>query len=168
MAWLLLIFVALACGSAFRLRGSEIWDRWTRTGTSGGRALWAGVAGLSLYSVSLDPMAAIALLLLYFAAIIGWPASIDLGRNEGTWARDFALMLARGLLFTLPAGAVMIHAQGWAFLPFALSGLLAAPLYEIAWRVPVRWDYLRQGPPLGEFLFGAAIGGSIGMAGFLL
>lgn len=164
----LICLKAIACGSAFRLRGSALWDQWTGTGTTGGRLIWAGTVTLCLFVAGAKLWALAALPIMFLCAVPGWPASIDLGRNEGTWLRDFLIMTARGSLFTLPSGALLVWMVGPQFLPFAASGVLAGVCYEIGWRIPVRFEHLRQGPPLGEFIFGALIGGSIGFAGFQL
>lgn len=161
---MLALLSAIACAAAFRLRGDAIWNEWTGSGTTGGRALWAGVVALCLFAAGAGWWAVAAAPILFACAVPGWPGSIDLGRNEGSWLRDFGMMLLRGSLFTMPAGALLVWQVGPEFIPFMLAGWFAAPAYEVGWRVPVRWEYLRQGPPLGEFLFGAVIGAAIGAA----
>lgn len=152
---------ALLCGAAMRLRGSDLWNKWTGTGTTGGRALWSVVVGACIWATYPSYLTLLTIPLLFAGAVPGWPGSIDLGRNEGTWGKDFALMTVRGLLFTFPAGAYMAWLVDPSYLVFAFSGALAGVLYEAAWRIPVKYEHLRQGPPLGEFLFGVAVGLSL-------
>lgn len=155
------------CAVAFRLRGSELWDVWTHTGTIGGRVLWAVcvsfclfVTGCSIWSLAVVPI-------LFLSAVPGWPQSIDLGSNEGTWMRDFWMMAARGLLFTLPAGLLLsIFHSPW-FLIFGFSGFLAGVMYTLGSKIPFKIKHLEQGPALGEALFGGLVGLSIATSAFL-
>lgn len=160
---MLSLFCATACAAAFRLRGDAIWNEWTGTGTTGGRFLWAGVVSLCLFAAGAGWWSLAALPVVFACAVPGWPASIDLGRNEGTWQKDFALMTVRGALFTVPAGALLVWQVGPQFIPFALSGVFAGAAYELGWRLPIKWEYLRQGPPFGEFCFGFVVGFFIGI-----
>lgn len=161
---ILLLLSTIACMAAFRLRGDEIWDKLTGTGATGGRLLWSLTASLCLMASGGGIWGLAAAPILFLSAIPGWPGSIDLGRNEGDWHTDFAFMCMRGAVFTAPAGLVLIITAGSEFIPFAISGLFAGICYELAWRLPVKWQYLRQGPPLGEAFFGAFIGATIGFA----
>lgn len=170
--------IILACAAAFRLRGSELWNDLTHTGTTGGRLLWAATLGVSMqvafdhvfYAWTLPLFVALA----FVAAIPGWPDSIDLGRNEGSFLEDFAYHSLRGCLFTTPVALPLC----WVSLPAAAvvsaSGLAAGCIYELAWRTKMKSIYLREvemlgtGVPLGEALFGAWIGAAVLVASRLV
>ena len=68
--------------------------------------------------------------------------------------------MARGLTYTLLPVAAS-HIAG-APLQMALIpvGLAMWPCYEAGWRMPIQWAKagLRQGPEVGEALFGAVLG----------
>jgi hypothetical protein len=103
-------------------------------------------------------------LALWSGARLGWPSSLDLGRNEGEWFDDLMAHTGRGVLWVLPAAiAVLVLDLGPAvFLMFAGSACGAA--YEAAWRIPSAVPGLRQGPELGEVLFGSAIGAALAVS----
>jgi len=104
--------------------------------------------------------------LLWLGTVMGWQGSLDLGRNEDSWFRDFAVMTARGLLWTAPTAAAVFWFWGiWAALPLIVAGLLCAALYELAWYAPKSWSLpFARGPEMGEVLFGAAVGFGLTLA----
>ena len=158
---------SLLCAAAFRLRGSELWDTWTHTGTIGGRVLWAVCVSFCLFVTGCSILALAAVPILFLSAVPGWPQSIDLGSNEGTWKRDFLMMTMRGFLFTFPAGLLIsIFHSSW-FLVFGFSGFLAGVVYTIGSKIPIKLKHLEQGPALSEALFGGLVGLSIALSAFL-
>jgi hypothetical protein len=95
-----------------------------------------------------------------------WGVWMDLGRVQGAWAADMALLSLRGLILTLPGGLMLTYAEGWPFLLYALSGGMMGVCYELGWRIPSKLPNFEAGPPLGEIIFGTAvwagmIGGSV-------
>jgi hypothetical protein len=134
----------------FRVRGGLI----PGIGTSVSRLIWsAGMAGFAVaahgdwWLASLAPV-------FFLGCIFGFPACIDLGRNEGEFRKDFALLTLRGLWFTLPCAPLLWwFGHGWWF---GFVGLAMAVLYEAGWRLP-DFKYLRQ-TEKGEALFGALCG----------
>lgn len=102
---------------------------------------------------------------IYLGTIIGWWRSIDMGRVEGKWFQDFVFQTIRGVLWTLPAAAVVFYVGSIStMIALLVAGLLCGVLYELGWRVRLprsiaesKFD-LRTGPELGELFFGAAIG----------
>lgn len=104
-------------------------------------------------------------LAMYLGTIIGWWRSIDMGRVEGKWLPDFIFQTLRGVLWTLPAAAVMFYVGSIStMISLLIAGALCGVLYELGWRVKLpksiaesKFD-LRTGPELGELFFGAAIG----------
>lgn len=84
------------------------------------------------------------------------------GRPRAYW-REFLGLTLMGILITLPAGALLLVAT-WPDPSFyGLAGLLMAPLYELAWRSPLKSPN-GGGPPLGELLFGFALGAAAVLA----
>lgn len=182
------LFFPLICAAGFRLRGSELWDHWTRTGTTGGRLLWSALASFCVVAAcNWSPLAIGVAPLLFVGVLLGWGSWMTLGReatetNETLdywigdpvaglmwwlfpsrvhYAYQLAMMTIRGLLITAPAGVYLLFLVGWSALPFTLSGLLFGLCYEIGWRIPSRVPHLEIGPPIGEILFGAVVGLSI-------
>jgi len=118
----------------------------------------------------------------YFGAIFPWFNSIDLGRNEGSWEKDAALMAFRGFIFAAaPAlffpfifGVVWalntlfdwhiylapIHFGWW----YAAVGFLCPFCYELGWRTMSTIRNFERGTPLGEVYFGAIMGGALAFA----
>lgn len=153
---------AIAIGAvAFRLRGSALVGD-LAPALMPGRHLWAvAMTGLAIWLAGWSPDLLLLAPAFFLGAVPGWKSTIDLGRVEGSKVRDALVMVVRGLVWTLPAGAVL-----WFFGPgtswtFGLAGLLCPLLYEIGWRVPLRIPHLRQGPELGELLFGGWLGAAL-------
>ena len=101
---------------------------------------------------------------LWLGTIMGWQGSLDLGRNEHTYWRDFAVMTARGLLWTMPSALFLSwvfwsSVAWWVSWPLFVTGAACALLYELAWHMPKTWrSPFAAGPEMGEWFFGAAMG----------
>jgi hypothetical protein len=95
---------------------------------------------------------------LYIGTLAGWWRSLDLGRKEGEWLRDFVLHSARCLLWTLPAALVCAAAtlDMTNAVPLIAAGLLCGVFYEAGWRV-----YPARATEIGEAIFGGAIGAAL-------
>lgn len=157
MTWLAPLLVP-AGAILFRVRGG-LWDLGS---TTLGRAIWAvGMTALAV-AASFDWWLLLLAPALFVGCVLPWWGSIDMARNEGAWLVDAVLQTARGVLWVLPAGAVLWWAAGW--LPAALAvlpGLICAACYEAGWRIPSRTRGFARGAELGEVLFGAAIGAGL-------
>jgi cell division protein FtsW (lipid II flippase) len=154
--WLLGIIVG-AIG--FRLRGDAIFHEITGRGAITARIVcWAVPMGL--LSLSTVPWWASVWVTVGFflGAALGWYGSLDLGRNEGDPVKDRIIMTARGLVWTLPAALVVWQFDIGNAIALMIIGLACPLFYELGYRTPSRIPYLRQGPEVGEVLFGAAIG----------
>lgn len=146
-------------GLGFRLRGEIKFTEWTGRGLTTARivcwaipcALLAAAAGHGLWEAVAIGVAA------WLGSIAGWWDSLTLGRNkaEGSTLEQWLRHQARGLLWTLPMAAVVAYA-GHDPLWLALAGLMCGPAYEFGWRV---WP--ERGTEVGEFVFGAVIGGAL-------
>lgn len=159
-----MILISILVGAvAFRLRGSDLVH--VTPIPMEGRVIWSvAMAALAFWLAGWDERMLILAPAFFLGAVPGWKSTIDLGRVEGSRFRDALVMVVRGLVWTLPAGAVL-----WFFGPpaswtFGLAGLLCPLLYEIGWRVPLRIPHLRQGPELGELLFGAWLGATLALS----
>lgn len=121
------------------------------------RALYAlGLAALAGVGVGATVVLAIVLLA---GTPLGW-----FGALEARTLADLKLLALRGLIFAAPAVVVL----AWLGLPgqagiFLLAGPLCGPLYYAAARIPSRIPQLRQGPELGEALFGAVLGAALAL-----
>lgn len=111
----------------------------------------------------------------------GWGGQMDMGRNsegwrqdtpevytpildaifgpqrEGMtfaerWRRDAVGLAIRGMMITAPVGVILLlfGFDGW----FGLRGIAMPIAYELAYRIPSKVNGLRQGPELGEAVFG--------------
>ena len=121
------------------------------------RGMWSVGMGVIVFLSSLNMKAGVYVMPAFFVGtVLPWWGTIDLGRIEGRKDRDYALNSLRGLCFTLPAGAVL----WWLGLPWyaGLVGLLCPICYEAGWRINSQIKDLRQGPELGELIFGALVG----------
>lgn len=156
---------ALFGAAAYRLRGSELWARYTGRGVGTARLMWAAMcslacaAGLPAWWL---PLAVFAV--HYGASTLPQFGSIDIGHRDGNALLDVALQSGRGLV----AGAGVATAYwfaGEAWLPPLIAGLAAGPLYALAWAKPVPIDHLGKddAPETGEILYGAAVGISLAL-----
>lgn len=164
------LLTGILCAIAFRLRGSALFDKWTHTGTMGGRGLWAIVAGGCFAAIHGQWIGILAVPAFFLGSIPGWPDSIDLGRNEGEFWRDFWGQTWRGAVFLAPAAPIawLVGAAWW---PYLIAGALCGAIYWACWEVdfhPISVDddpaTIAPGPPLGELVFGFWLGLIIGVA----
>lgn len=163
------IAAPLVLAAGFRLRGAAAFMRWTGRGATTARIFaWALPVGLCAWALGAWWPYAIALgVASWVGCLAPWYGSLDLGRHEGTWLRDFAMHSFRGVLWTLPMAAVLFAAQftvwpevgagGWWWL--LIAGALCGLLYEAGYRVNEA-----RGTEIGEVLFGAAIGVALVLA----
>ena len=150
MIWLL----SLVGGLLNRARGSGA----VPPGHQVKRVVFALATGTLLYYVGAPWEWASGAAVLFFLGLLkGWGQWMDLGRISGRRLEEGLMLSLRGLWLTGLAGGPLVYVVGLDFLPFALSGLAMGPLYELAWRIPIKWEHARQGPPLGEILFGTAV-----------
>lgn len=153
------ILLILVGAVGFRIRGGLLGDYGSSVGTTVSRIIYS--VGLAVVITLLSGNWWLGLLApaLFLGCVLPWWQSIDMARDKGKWSTDFVLQSARGLLFTLPAGAVLWW-LGYEWWP-GLVGLSAGFLYEIGWRIPSKVKGLERGSPIGEALLGAVIGGSL-------
>lgn len=156
----ILLATLLTAGGAaiFRLRGSSLWHEWTGRGATTIRLIWGTYLGAVAFIVA--PLAwwvPPALAVAFWLGTIGpWWGSLDLGRNEGSFARDFVLHTLRGFLWTLPAAAVLWFVVGWDAGWLLVAGGLCGVIYAISGRV-----YAARATENAEWAFGAAITASL-------
>ena len=141
---------AVLGGVLFAIRGGNIVSIRENTIT---RWLWAlGIAGIAAWFAGDARLMALAPA-LFLGAVFGWPGSIDMGRNEGTWLNDALKMLWRGLGFTVLTGP-LLWLFGYPWWP-ALLGASAPVAYELGWRLAPHVKI--GGTKIGEGVFGAAV-----------
>lgn len=116
----------------FRLRGSALWDLWTRTGTTGGRVQYAIVMALAAILLTRDWRLVDLAFAVFLGCIPPWFADGLVPLSP----RRFAANAARGLLWLAPAAAALWWHEypGWVWL--LAAGPFSAPLYWLAWHVP--------------------------------
>lgn len=147
----------------FRLRGSSIVAKWfhVQNATTIGRLIWSvGIAAASAGAVwHWWPVLTVP---LWFAGcVVGWPTGTESLTPPPGQSRIvfYGLITGRGLLWTVPAGAV------WFALGFgpwvALAGLACLPALLLGAVIPSRVPGLAQGHELGEFIFGGIIGAAL-------
>lgn len=168
MIWLAVALGIILGAALFRIRGG-----WLDVGSSTvGRLIWSVPLGLLAGGISWNPWALIVGPLLFLCVLPGWGSYMDLGRmpkpdNEsirfivrvvpfpdGSFWYDFWGLTIRGLILTLPAGALLGYITGNYL--FAGAGLLMAPLYMLGWKV--------KGTEIAEWLFGGWLGGMLAMS----
>lgn len=150
---------SLLAGTGFRVRGDDIFKKWTGRGLTTARIVcWAVPCGLLALMAGASLVVALMIgVAAWLGSIAGWWNSLTLGRNpkEGPLVEQWLRHTARGLLWTAPMVMVAIQAGGngaW----LALAGLLCGPAYELGWRT-----YPQRGTEIGEFVFGALIGAAL-------
>ena len=153
----LLAPVILAVG--FRLRGAAEFQRWTGRGATSARlACWAAPVGLIGWGLHGEWYAGAALAAAaWLGSVAGWWGSLDLGRNEGTWLRDFALHTARGLLWVAPLALAAWLTAGDP-VPLLVAGIACGLAYEAGWRASPR-----HATEIGEAAFGFIVGAAIAL-----
>lgn len=162
---LAVVLTASICALGFRIRGG-LWNtkieqhiHWGATTarlvawatpTAVLSALWYGLAW---YLVPVLIVAA------WLGCLLPWFGCIDMGRQEGTWLRDFVVITLRGVMWTLPMAAVFANlGLGSAAVALAVVGLAMGIWYEAGWRTPSTRPGFSQGSELGELYFGFAYG----------
>lgn len=156
MMWMLGLLVG-AIG--FRLRGDAIFHEVTGRGATTARLVcWAIPMGLLALTVVPWWASVLVALGFFLGAMPGWYGSLDLGRNEGKVNRDRLVMAARGLAWTILPALVIWQFDIGNAIALLIAGFACPLLYELGYRTPSKIPYLRQGPEVGEALFGAAIG----------
>lgn len=144
----------------FRIRGSALWDLYTRTGTTGGRMQYAILMAIACMLLQRDWLLALMVPALFLGCVPPWFAD---GMVPLT-VRRFAANAARGVLWLLPAAGLLwwLDYPGWV--DIAVAGAASAPLYWFAWHLPCPLVLHRghvvigPGTELGEALYGAWIG----------
>lgn len=158
------------------LRGSSSFRAATGRGIGTARIVW----GLSMAVVAWSTWAPAGIaglvgLGFYVGAMDGWHRSLSLGRYEDDRPAFGAVMrhAARGLVFPFFGAALVVVGgrllgQDVGLHPvfMALSGLACVPAYEIGWRWCPRGSERWPGATVvGEILFGAVMGASVGAGG---
>lgn len=159
-----LIAGALVGGAGFWLRGAAVLQRITGRGATTARIVaWAAPLALLCWAVTLLPWwwcVAIGVA-LWLGCLPGWWGSLDMGRNGGSWARDFALHTLRGVVWVAPVAAVLAAAGAAWWWPL-LAGMTCGVAYEIGWRLRPLGDARRPAATeIGELIFGAAVGAAL-------
>lgn len=153
-----LVVAMLAAG--FRIRGWAGFERLTGRGTTTARIVaWAIPCAIAWLLLGGAPVEALAIAAAaWIGCLPGWWGSLDLGRQEGTWLRDFALHSARGALWTMPMAVVVwwIGAEWWWLL---IAGAACGLIYEAGYWIAARTRW--SGTEWGEAMFGAMIGAAL-------
>lgn len=168
-----LVLAAAVGAVAFRIRGGWWGDLWGVSGQAS-RAIYAVLmAGIVMCSGNPWPVDGwrLALLAVAFAAawflgavVLGTLGAIDAGRREGTPLVDGLRNAARGIVYALPAAAVLaafraVHGDehgAWAAGLMLFAGAMQGIMYEAAWR----WRPLPRWKPTewAEGFTGACLG----------
>lgn len=158
---------ALIGALANRLRGGMVGRIIPGIGTQLSRVVFAvmlvGSAAWQLWAV--EWWMAVAAVAWWLSCIVPLFGSIDMGRNEGTVWGDAAKGAARGLIWAVPAAAVLWW-QGFEWWPMVPAGLLFPVCYEIGWRLDWRQREFRP-TEVGEWLFGFCLGAGQSVAIYL-
>lgn len=151
--------IGLIAGGAalFRLRGSEEWARWTGRGATSIRLIWAAYLSLCAWWVGdLDWWIALALFpAFWLGAILPWWKSLDMGRRDGTFWRDFTLHTARGVLWTAPASAVLFGSPT-SSIWLLCAGLACGVVYAVSWALRTKNQV-----EAAEWMFGLLIASAL-------
>lgn len=149
---------ALLGAACFRLRGDVFISKLlgVKNATNIGRLVWALPLSLLAVMAIGDWRLLWLVPALFLGSTFGWYSAMDLARGEGSYWRDFAVLILRGLVWTAPAGVVL----WWLGLPwwFGLAGAFCPLAYEIGWIIEDRTK--SQGAPY-ETVFGALLGGTL-------
>ena len=123
------------------------------------RAIYsAALTGAALVSTGPDWWLAFLFPAFWLGAILPWFDAIDLGRNDGSFWPDFAILAARGPAWTAPAAGVLYgldHDHWWIVL---IAGLACPVAYALGWTIRSTRRGAHTGPELAEWIFGAVIG----------
>jgi hypothetical protein len=164
--YMVAVFVtSVVCGIGFRIRGG-LWNtvivQYIPWGSTTARLVaWAtptAVLGTLWYGLTWYYMP-ILILAVWLGCLLPWFGSLDMGRNQHSWGRDFAVISLRGVAWTLPASVVFLFVG--ALLPacgLLLCGAAMGIWYEAGWRTPSMIPQFQQGSELGELYFGLMFG----------
>jgi hypothetical protein len=179
-AFFISIGAAIIGGIAFRLRGSEVVDAYLGIGTTGGRAVWAILMGAVALIAGASIWLAILLTFVFFlSSIPGWPETsvAQLERGNDEFWEAFSNTTWRGMLFGVPAALALVF-TGHNGLPLSLMSCSAGIAYAFGWACKGDWKLtlpspdgygheliiLQRGVPLGELVFGAALGWGLALS----
>jgi hypothetical protein len=179
----LLLPAAIVAGALGRRLAGGLLTIWTggRTGTTANRVAWAAIAGASVWLGGAGWPVAMGYGAAVFAgSTIGYgppwrgndETTMRMGRGPGgvgfSWRQfgvDFGWMTYHGVFSVALAvlGAAVLRLPWW---PLLAAGILAAPVYSLAWVIP--WDLPWLGCyadkdafdplPTGELLWGGVLG----------
>lgn len=110
---------------------------------------------------------------VFAGTVLPWWGSLDFGRHEGTWLKDFLFHSLRGILWV--SGLVIIFSIYGLYIPALLlftTGILCGIMYEIGWQIKTPFKVNREGglntgTEIGEVLFGSLIGLSLVLGYFI-
>lgn len=158
----------------FRVRGG-LWNDKIKWGATTARLVaWSLPMSLITYTAFQfnQPLWYIPIFILtwWVGCLLGWWHSIDMGRLDGNWTKDFILQSIRGLFWTLPTAiAVCLLTQSIpiSMIILLVSGLSCGICYEIGWRLSEKKPIM-GGTEYGEFIFGLVIGATTPIAIMLI
>lgn len=152
-----MIVGAAVLGAGWRMRGSSSWTEWTGLGGFWAKLLCCAVpAGLLTYwqtQTIYEPIAMAAA--MFVATTIPWWDSLDMGMQQGTWLRDFAVNTGAGILRTSGMAAVAFLAFG-LWWPLLAAGALSGLVYTFGYSV-----YKTKGSIIAECMNGALMGAAL-------
>jgi len=166
MKFLFPLILALISAVGFRVRGGF---------TVGGNVLshtlarlaWAGPVAIGAGVITNNVYALVILPFIFAACTVPTFHAIDMGRVDGTLAKDAAMNLLRGLIFSV-AAALPLWAAGVVDIVHAIAilgiGIFMPVMYELGWRTPSTIRGLEQGSAIAEAYWGAFYGLALGAA----
>lgn len=171
MLSILSLVTAGALGIGFRMRGG-LWGENIGWGATTARiCAWAIPVALATWAwyQFAWPYLLITGLLAFAGSTISWFGSIDMGRMQGTWTRDFLIMTAVGFARMIGVAALLAYTGFWSgAIAVAVAGAMCGVMYELGWRTPSTLAGFGQGPEVGELYFGACVGLAISLGAWLL
>lgn len=145
-------------GLANRVRGGLGGDAirarlWAGYGTQGGRGVFALATALFAVLAAWDWRLGGLAPLVFIGLVFGWLKSADIGRDrDRPRLIEGAIMTARGLVMTAPAGAFLWWlGYGPWFIP---SGMALGLLYELGQRTPIWRTGFNRGMEWAEVFTG--------------
>jgi hypothetical protein len=165
VTWLLLLPCVLLGALTFRVRGGLTSGWRFQLPGQVARVTWAIACAVTVLAAGSAWWQAAALVPAAWAVTtLPLLGAIDMGRNDGSFARDFALGTVHGLSLGAPAAAVLFATAPLWWLPLA-GGALWSACYALCW-LRRDWPELRaiglgrygNPPEAAEVLFGAQFG----------
>lgn len=158
------IIYAAVGAFAFRGRGGMFNEALSpvfgKLSTHAGRVLYGAMMAALAYRHGMGwappPFIAAA---FFVGAVAPWFTDTN---RSATTLNGFMAQTMRGLVFVVPP-AVVIEIAGHNPVWLCASGVTLGACYLLAAKIPSRVHDLEQGPALGEALFGAVMGGSLGL-----